>query len=81
MEQHPSTWAAAVDNTIASCLEQIGTRRSEVRDLVGSGLATDHTVVIGQVVAFDPGADLALVHAPGASARIAPCPRRPCPSC
>ena len=37
MEQHPATWAAAVDATVASCLEQIGSRRSEVRGIGVSG--------------------------------------------
>ncbi|HEX2749910.1 MAG TPA: xylulokinase [Verrucomicrobiales bacterium] len=37
MEQHPSTWTKAVDETIASCLEQIGARRDEVRGIGVSG--------------------------------------------
>jgi xylulokinase len=37
MEQHPETWTRAVDNTVASCLEQIGARRSEVRGIGVSG--------------------------------------------
>jgi xylulokinase len=37
MEQHPATWSKAVDNTVASCLQQIGARRSEVRGIGVSG--------------------------------------------
>ena len=37
MEQEPATWTKAVDNTVASCLEQIGARRSEVRGIGVSG--------------------------------------------
>jgi xylulokinase len=37
MEQHPDTWAAAVDATVASCLVQIGARKSEVRGIGVSG--------------------------------------------
>ncbi len=37
MEQHPSSWTNAVENTIAACLEQIGSRRSEIRGIGVSG--------------------------------------------
>ncbi len=37
MEQHPSDWTRAVDQTIESCLEQLGERRSEVRGIGVSG--------------------------------------------
>ena len=37
MEQHPATWARAVDDTVAACLQQIGARRSEVRGIGVSG--------------------------------------------
>ncbi len=37
MEQHPATWTKAVDAVVASCLGQIGARRSEVRGIGVSG--------------------------------------------
>jgi xylulokinase len=37
MEQHPETWTKAVDSTVASCMEQIGARRGEVRGIGVSG--------------------------------------------
>ncbi len=37
MEQQPATWTKAVDSTVASCLQQIGARRSEVRGIGVSG--------------------------------------------
>ena len=37
MEQHPVTWINAVDDTIESCLQQIGARKSEVRGIGVSG--------------------------------------------
>lgn len=37
LEQHPSDWIDAVDATIASCLEQLGDRRSGVRGIGVSG--------------------------------------------
>ncbi len=37
LEQHPADWIAAVKNSIASCLEQLGDRRSEVRGIGVSG--------------------------------------------
>ena len=37
LEQHPSDWIDAVKNTISSCLEQLGDRRSEVRGIGVSG--------------------------------------------
>jgi xylulokinase len=37
LEQHPSDWIAAVKATISSCLEQLGSRRSEVRGIGVSG--------------------------------------------
>jgi xylulokinase len=37
LEQHPSDWITAVKVTISSCLEQLGSRRSEVRGIGVSG--------------------------------------------
>ena len=37
MEQEPKMWADAVDATVASCMEQIGDKRSEVRGIGISG--------------------------------------------
>ena len=37
MEQHPATWTKAVDAAVASCMEQIGARRGEVRGIGVSG--------------------------------------------
>ncbi len=37
MEQHPATWTKAVDAAVASCMEQIGARRGEVRGMGVSG--------------------------------------------
>ncbi|MDB6133250.1 MAG: xylulokinase [Verrucomicrobiales bacterium] len=37
MEQDARTWAAAVDQTIESCLQQLGSRRSEIRGIGVSG--------------------------------------------
>ena len=37
MEQHPKTWADAVDATVASCMEQIGDKRSQVKGIGVSG--------------------------------------------
>ena len=37
MEQHPITWADAVDATVASCMAQIGDRRSQVKGIGVSG--------------------------------------------
>lgn len=37
LEQNPSDWIDAVRNTISSCLEQLGDRRSEVRGIGVSG--------------------------------------------
>ena len=37
MEQHPMTWTKAVDVAVASCMEQIGARRDEVRGIGVSG--------------------------------------------
>jgi xylulokinase len=37
LEQHPSDWIAAVKATISSCLDQLGSRRFEVRGIGVSG--------------------------------------------
>lgn len=37
MEQQPDTWTAAVDATVASCMEQLGDRRAAVRGIGVSG--------------------------------------------
>ncbi|MGK0184252.1 MAG: xylulokinase [Verrucomicrobiales bacterium] len=37
MEQEPKTWIDAVDSTVASCLDQIGEKRSEVKGIGVSG--------------------------------------------
>ena len=37
LEQHPSDWIDAVKNTVASCLDQLGDRRAEVRGIGVSG--------------------------------------------
>jgi len=37
LEQHPADWRAAVDATVANCLEQLGDRRCEVRGMGVSG--------------------------------------------
>ncbi|MES2709818.1 MAG: xylulokinase [Verrucomicrobiota bacterium] len=37
MEQHPRSWTEAVDKTVESCLEQLGSRRSGVRGIGVSG--------------------------------------------
>lgn len=37
LEQNPADWIDAVKNTISSCLEQLGNRRSEVRGIGVSG--------------------------------------------
>lgn len=37
LEQHPESWAQAVDLTIESCLAQLGSRRSEIRGIGVSG--------------------------------------------
>ncbi|MDF1812792.1 MAG: xylulokinase [Verrucomicrobiales bacterium] len=44
LEQHPRDWANAVDETIASCLEQLGEKRKEVRGIGVSG--QQHGLVI-----------------------------------
>lgn len=37
MEQHPADWISAVSDTVSSCLEQLGSRKSEVRGIGVSG--------------------------------------------
>ncbi len=37
LEQHPADWIRATDNSIASCLAQIGDKRSEIRGIGVSG--------------------------------------------
>ena len=37
LEQHPSDWIDAVENTIADCLSQLGDRKSELRGIGVSG--------------------------------------------
>jgi xylulokinase len=37
MEQHPADWISAVTDTVSSCLEQLGARKSEVRGIGVSG--------------------------------------------
>jgi len=37
LEQHPADWIQAVKYTVSSCLEQLGSRRSEVRGIGVSG--------------------------------------------
>ena len=37
LEQHPHSWTAAVDQTVAACMDQLGDRRSQVRGIGVSG--------------------------------------------